>query len=274
MKLRLKHNKKRNTAFLYESLVRELTKAVIKKDFKRKNLIISLVKEHFKPGTMLSLELDLYKAIYEMTDVELHTADKLLFEIRLGHKSVDKKKLFLEQSRLISKINRKLSKSVYNNFVPSYKTIATIYQLFNNAALNTKQRVVLEENLARKMTSRPEQIQEGFIADHVVFKAFLQRFNAEYKNLLQEQKELLSKYIFSFSDNGMSFKLYLNEEVGRLKEIVKKSLKLDEIKNDDEMQQKTEDVIVKLENYKAIQIDDDIISEILKIQELAEEIKS
>ncbi len=31
-----KHNKKRNTAFLYEALVREMTKAVVSQDKKRK----------------------------------------------------------------------------------------------------------------------------------------------------------------------------------------------------------------------------------------------
>ena len=30
--MRLKHNKKRNTAFVYEALVRELTKSAIKND--------------------------------------------------------------------------------------------------------------------------------------------------------------------------------------------------------------------------------------------------
>ena len=32
MSSKIKHNKKRNTAFLYEALVRQLTKATIKKD--------------------------------------------------------------------------------------------------------------------------------------------------------------------------------------------------------------------------------------------------
>ena len=30
--MKLKHNKKRNTAFLFEALVRELTKSVVRKD--------------------------------------------------------------------------------------------------------------------------------------------------------------------------------------------------------------------------------------------------
>ena len=31
----MKHNKKRNTAFLYEALIQEMTKAIVSKDKKR-----------------------------------------------------------------------------------------------------------------------------------------------------------------------------------------------------------------------------------------------
>ena len=34
--MKLKHNKKRNTAFLYEALVKELTKAIVNKDVEGK----------------------------------------------------------------------------------------------------------------------------------------------------------------------------------------------------------------------------------------------
>ena len=43
MSSKIKHNKKGNTAFLYEALVRELTKASIKKDENKKNVILSML---------------------------------------------------------------------------------------------------------------------------------------------------------------------------------------------------------------------------------------
>ena len=49
-KLKLKHNKKRNTAFLFESLTKELTKAIVNKDEKTKQIILSVIKEHFRKG--------------------------------------------------------------------------------------------------------------------------------------------------------------------------------------------------------------------------------
>ena len=43
----MKHNKKRNTAFIYETLSRELTKAIVDKKPERKKEIVSIIKEFF-----------------------------------------------------------------------------------------------------------------------------------------------------------------------------------------------------------------------------------
>ena len=61
----MKHNKKRNTAFIYESLVKELTKAIVDKDVERKNTIFSLIQECFVPSSPLAEELVLYKTLLE-----------------------------------------------------------------------------------------------------------------------------------------------------------------------------------------------------------------
>jgi hypothetical protein len=45
--MRFKHNKKRNTAFLYESLLKEMSKSIVKKDENRKKRILSILKEFF-----------------------------------------------------------------------------------------------------------------------------------------------------------------------------------------------------------------------------------
>ena len=89
--MRLKHNKKRNVAFVYEALVRELTKAIIKRNKKRKNEIFSIIKEHFSKDCLLTKELGLYQTIYETKDVDRNLAEKLLIESRLAHKNIDKK---------------------------------------------------------------------------------------------------------------------------------------------------------------------------------------
>jgi len=272
VKLRLRHNKKRNTAFLYETLVRELTKAIIAQDSRKKKIIVSIIKESFRTNTMLAKQLDLYKAISDTKNVDLHTADKLLFEVRRGNKELNQKRLFAEQSKLISEMNKKLPKNIFNNFVPNYKALATIYQLFNNSILNTRQRVVLEENLVHGMINETV-LQEKANSDGVVYRAFAERFNKEYSDqLLKEQKELLNNFILSISDDGIGFKLYLNEEVGRLKKVIKKSLTMKEVHEDEGMKEKTKEVLAKLDEYKNSEINNEMITEVMKIQALAKEI--
>ena len=61
--MKLKHNKKRNTAFVYESLVREMTKAIVEKNLELKDDIVSIIKEHFTKNSLLYRELKLYKTI-------------------------------------------------------------------------------------------------------------------------------------------------------------------------------------------------------------------
>ena len=53
----MKHNKKRNTAFIYETLTRELTKAIVEKNAARKNKTISILKEFFIKGAWLYYDL-------------------------------------------------------------------------------------------------------------------------------------------------------------------------------------------------------------------------
>ena len=43
----MKYNKKRNTAFLYESLILEMTKSIINNDHDRKNIALDILKENF-----------------------------------------------------------------------------------------------------------------------------------------------------------------------------------------------------------------------------------
>ena len=55
--MKIKHNKKRNTAFVFEALVREATVAVIKENHEVKDKAVALIKKHFAPGTLLYLSL-------------------------------------------------------------------------------------------------------------------------------------------------------------------------------------------------------------------------
>jgi hypothetical protein len=275
--MKLKHNKKRNTAFVYEALVREVAKAVVKKDESRKSLIVKIIKEHFAPNNMLAKELQLYKALEETKGLDVYTAERLIKEARTDYHKLNKDDIFKSQTKLINTINKNLTSEVFSNFVPNYKNLATIAQVFGDDA-NTKERVLLERKLLGSMVMR-----EGVAAksknmphiDGLVYKTFVKKFNEKYdKELLPEQKKLLNHFLTSFTDNGVEFKMFLSEEVGRLKNSIANALKEDNSDIDNDMRNKTKLVLERLEEFKKTKIDENMVKGVLKIQSLASEVLS
>ena len=66
----MKHNKKRNTAFLYECLIRELTKAIVQENKSKQTIVKGLLKEFFSKGKALKQELDIYRSLLESKELE------------------------------------------------------------------------------------------------------------------------------------------------------------------------------------------------------------
>ena len=274
---KLKHNKKRNTAFLYEALVRELTKAVLNEDIKQKEKIVSLLAEHFAKNTILHKELELYKALTESNGLHLHVAEKLLFETKREHSSLNKKKIFNEQSALISQINKNLTNKIFANFVPNYKNIATISQIFNNEDISVKKRVILEQSVVEEMVIKEDNSQSDASGmkpiDNIVFSSFVKNFNSEYDKLYQEQKNLLNLYISSFKDGGTELSVYLNEELGRLKNQVKSFLAKDD-KENTISENKMKSLLEVMEGFKEQPVNKQMLQKVMKIQQLIKEINN
>jgi hypothetical protein len=83
---------------------------------------------------------------------------------------------------------------------------------------------------------------------------------------------LIGKYVALFGDNSVEFKVYLNEELHRLKEEVKKMSSAKDINGDEDMQRKVALVSERMESFKNQPIDDKMIQQVLQIQALAREI--
>ncbi len=273
--MKMKHNKKRNSAFLFEVLIRELTKAVVSEDTERKNKILSIVRENFKSNTILARDLELYKSILDTKDVDRHTAEKIVYEAKLQKKTINHTLLFEQQTELIKRINSELSSEVFNNFVPNYKDIATIFQIFHPKT-RVKNRVLLESEAVDTMMSTVEKQKEYLKPiDNLTYKVFVSKFNETYGNsLLSEQKELLKHYVGSFADNGLELKIYLNEEISRLEEVISSSLKLEEVQSDKQMVSSTNQVLNLISELRSRDVDNTFVHDILKLQNLAKEIEA
>ena len=268
---KFKHNKKRNSAFLYEVIIQELTKSVLSQNKELQNRIMSLIKESFSKNSMLYRELKLYRAITHTKNVGILTAEKIINEVKVRHKEINKKQLLSEQNKLTRKMRKIVSSDMFSNFVPSYKDLASIAQIFNNNT-SIKSKILLENELVGKMSIK-ESAEEMVPIDNIVYKSFVKRFNEEYGNkLLEEQKLLLTKFITSFHNNGIELKTYLNEEIGRLKEKLKKSFLHEELINDSNMLANAKEVFQMLESYKDKKPNKEMVEEVIKIQGLIREI--
>ena len=272
--MKLKHNKKRNTAFLYEALVKEITKAVMDKDVSKKDALVGMVKEHFAPGTALRKELDLVKALCETRHVDLYTAERLVSESKKQYDTLDQRQIFQEQSQVIDKINKTAGKQAFNNFVPNYKYLATISQLFSGQT-TVKQRVLLERSLIGAMSTKPgnpNKSKEMPHVDKLVFKTVIENFNKKYGDeLLTEQKELLNKYIVSSLGSGVEFKVYMNEEIGRLKDEVTSLHEQEVFSENKDLSDKLSNVKEALNKLQTKKIDTALIEKVMQVQKLVKE---
>lgn len=275
--MKLKHNKKRNTAFLYESLVKELTKAVVKKDTERKNVLVSMIKEHFSKGTVLNQELELYKALNETSSMDVYTAERLLLEAKKQFNEMDRDEVFKSQSKLIEKINKDIGKDFFSNFVPSYKTLASIAQIFSDSS-TAKEKVLLERSIIGRLVTKPnrqDEPEEMKPIDKLVFKKVIENFNQKYNGkLLNEQQELLNRYILSFDNSDLEFKVYLNEELTRVKESLDNLETDEEIQNDKDLLSKLQEVKNSVNKFQTRKIDSKMIEKVMSIQSLISECSS
>jgi predicted GNAT family acetyltransferase len=269
--MKMNHNKKRNTAFLFESLVREITKAAIKNDNKKKAVIASVIKEFFYKQKILNKELTLYKEVYRGQGLSKDIAEKILEEVKEEYKKIDRKEVFNEQTRLINKINKMIGPGAFNNFVPNYKALASIYQIFNKT-MAIKSRVLLEAKVVNSMCTKIVAEQEEMTkVTKPVLKIFTNKFKTTYKNLLEEQQILLHQYITSVRDNGLELKTYINEEIHRIKEEL--NLYSKKNKEDKLVREKIQKILEVIEGFKGEYISEEMLSKLLKLQKLAVEIK-
>ena len=200
--MRAKHNKKRNTAFVYEALIKEATIAILKKEKDKSQQVVELIRKHFGPDSLLKKDLECYRSLYENQGINKETIEKILKEALSTKRALDSETLFKQQTSMINDVNKKISPSVFNNFVPNYKTLATISKMFNTPS--PKEKVILENKIIEDMATNISVEHDLKPIDNLVYTTFVDKFNNKYGyNLLEDQKLLLTQYITS-----LSFHLY------------------------------------------------------------------
>jgi len=266
----MKHNKKRNTAFLYECLIKELTKAIVQENKHKQIKIKTIIKEYFHNDSLLKKELILYNSLLESDKLETSFSRRLLEETKKDFYSLSRKSIFNSQTSLINKMNKELGNNVFSNFIPNYKNLASIGLYFQNEKLAAKKRIMLENNLVKFLSRDKQALTEMRHLDSLEYKTFVKKFNNAYdRTLRKEQKDLLTNYIVSFADNGVGLKSFLNEEIGRLKNAVKQQITEAHHTPNKQNFKKVKD---KLDNYSKRPINHQMIEEVFYIQDLMAEV--
>ena len=270
----MKHNKKRNTAFIYETLTKELTKAIVEKNAEKKSSVMTILKEYFSKGTILAQELELYNTLLETRSIQGNVAERLMGQTKEAHQQLDENKIFDAQSRIIAAINRGLSKDVWSNFVPNFKSLASVSAIFNPRT-GVKRKVLFEQalidNMSKEHTPSPNTDLQSI--DALTYNSFIRKFNDKFGSLLREQKELLNHFITSFADDGFELRVYLNEELARLKKTLRETADSD-ILLEPLMVQRVGDVVEYLESFRKRDFTPNDLNKVLKTQELVQELTS
>jgi len=268
--MKLRHNKKRNTAFIYEVLIGELSKASMHSLQEKKQNVLNILKSFFSKNAPLREELEIYKSFDDLDNVEEKTIEKIISEARNCAANLDRAYIYENQTKIINLINKKLGPKSWESFIREYKKMATINQaVFSKAS--PKKQVFVEKKLVELLTD-PEKIEKKPFPtiNKLTLKTFLEKFNEQYSGTLNEnQKSLLSKYVTSYEDDGLELKVFLYEEIDRLKESLKK-----EIKNSKEPSPKFEMILEKINGYSEKKLDRKLITEVIKIQSLVSEINN
>jgi|688.fasta_scaffold06730_13 hypothetical protein len=271
--MKMKHNKKRNTAFLFEVLSKELTKQILRKDKQQQAIILETLKMFFANGTLLNKELKLYKYLAETKNLNQKAAVELVKRVQQEYDRLDETMIFNEQSRLISHINKNLSKDVYNYYVPSYKNLASIYQMFDRQTPLPK-KVILEQHIVHNLVNQdnePNNVGDVKLRNSVV-TSIVKIFNEKYSDLLEEQKTLLRKFIYSVED-ASEFKFYINEEVARLRKALEDYRGDKDVAHDKDMKVKYDRVFEILDSFKNDPVlTESKVSDLMKVQLLVSEL--
>ena len=159
--------------------------------------------------------------------------------------------------------------------------MASIFNLLENQPINPLSTVNSKITLVEHITEKQNIIKKDSVLNEIqssdkstrliTYKVILEKFNNKYSDLEDNQKTLLKEYVNSVS-NSPALKLYINEEIKK----IKKQLTKYENKVEDKA------VVIKLKETKdliqpinkKINVHDDNVTNLLNYYELINELKT
>lgn len=224
---KLKHSKYKNTAILFEMLVRKLTSETLSSD---KSVAIDIIKKYFGKNTELAKELHLYNTLVkEQFKTDARALDYIR-SVKSAHKNLNQSVLKRQRYNLVKEISEKfvftdMAKIHINN----YKVLASINMLFeydesdNPKRLMECKNAIIEHGLvSNKRTSvKQDVVLEEFQSQSkdmrlLSYQLLVDKFNQKYSVLSESQKRLLQKYITNVNDT-VALKEYIQKIIPSIK---------------------------------------------------------
>tara|TARA_R100000315_G_C5201380_1_gene118453 strand:- start:124 stop:966 length:843 start_codon:yes stop_codon:yes gene_type:complete len=277
--MKLKHSKYKNTGILFELLTRQLTAETISGN---SNKSLNFIKKHFNTNKELLKEYQIYRTFLNQKYKKESQAAMLIESLLEEHKKLNKSQLRREKYNLIKEIKDTYNvNNFFNAKINNYKIMASIFNLLENKNFSPKLIVKSKTTLLEHIIETPKISTKNSLIENykkqdkdtklITYKLILEKFNNKYKDLSLNQKTLLKEYVNSVS-NSPSFKLYINEEIKKVK---KDLIKYSNIVKDKVISIKlneTKDLIHPIS--KKLSVQDDNVTNLLNYYELINELKS
>ena len=224
--MKVKHSKYKNTGILFELLTRQLTSDTIAGNRPKS---LSILKKYFNKKSELLKEYKIYHALSNKKFDSEGKASILIEELIKAYNKLNKSNLRREKYNLIKEIKNNYNvNDFFNSKINNYKIMASVFNLLENKEASTdsilKSKITLLENITGKKTKTKHK--ESNIIESIkktdkntrllTYKVLLEKFNEKYSDLANNQKLLLKEYVNNVS-NSPSLKLYINEEIKKVK---------------------------------------------------------
>lgn len=272
---KLKNSKYKNTGFIFDVLIRNVTTEILNN---KPQATINIIKKFFSPGSELSREVQIYKMLSE-TNKTVRIGAELISTAADLYSTIDLVKLNTEKYKLIGELKKNLDlKTFFETRVLKYPEYASIYKFLNYSVVDNPVEYLTIKDQILENISTPKQEQDikntsELILENstdsedrkLILRTIIDLFNTKYANLNKPQKKLLTKYINENTVND-GFLKYCQLEACKIKTILRTlsqnskqpvmKIKLNELSN----------LTTKIES--ATRINDEHVSSLLKYYEL------
>ena len=210
------HNKKRNTALLYEFLVRTVSAALVEGDKKTSATALKILRNFYKPGTQLYKEFRLFNSLVKTTVSSDGVSTSILSEAKAAAALINIEALDREKSQLIRSINHLIkNENFYDQPVNEYRTYATIQTLLNEwrkkpGTVDIDTVAKYEQQLRDWLVTEKKEHSHSITEDspgtsRLLMKVMMKKLNEKYSSTLNsDQKEIIRSYAFSTAKDDKS----------------------------------------------------------------------